>query len=378
MLSMKQRDPQVQARLEAGDDSTLHCRGRWTVDDIGALSEAMESYPLPAGQAVIIQGDALEAMDTAGAWLLRSLVRRLEAAGKQVETTGFPARYIDLLSRLDELSEPGLAEPPKGIRGVHRIGKITIDAFQELYEFLSFTGEAFLHLLLGLARPWRFRWKAVLADIESAGLRAIGIVGLLSFLMGVVIAYQGAVQLRMYGANLYVADLVGLSMLRELSPLLAAIIVAGRTGSAYTAQIGTMQVTEEVSALRTIGISPFDVLVVPKMISLCLALPLLAVFADVMGVLGGMVMAKLQLGLGFFPFLDRLNEAISLRSFMLGIGKAPVFAMIIALIGCFQGFQVAGSAASVGRHTTLSVVQSIFLVIVADAQFSILFSWLKI
>ena len=366
------------AGLEQVDAGTWRCHGRWTVDGLGRLLRELGQQSFPGTGKLILQGGDMQAMDTAGAWLLRSLLERLQAQGRQVETEGFPEHHLDLLTRLDELAEPPVPAPPKPLRGVHRIGKSSLDALQELFELLSFAGETFLVLLRALARPWRIRWKAVLADMESAGMRALGIVGLLSFLMGVVIAYQGAVQLRLYGANIYVADLVGLSMLRELSPLLAAIIVAGRTGSAYTAQIGTMQVTEEVAALRTIGISPFEILVLPKVISLCLALPLLSVFADVMGVLGGMVMAKLQLGLGFMPFLDRLNEAVTLRSFLLGLGKAPVFALIVVLVGCFQGFKVAGSAASVGHHTTLSVVQSIFLVIVADAWFSILFSWLNI
>lgn len=366
------------AVLEQVDATTLRCRGRWTVDGLDRLSRTLENFVAAGTGEVTVQGDGLQAMDTSGAWLLHSLLERLSSQGRTVVTQGFPERYLDLLNRMKTLLDSPLPPPPASLRGLPRVGKSSLDALQELYELLSFSGETFLCLMRALARPWRVRWKAVLADLESAGLRALGIVGLLSFLMGVVITYQGAVQLRAYGANIYVADLVGLSMLRELSPLLAAIIVAGRTGSAYTAQIGTMQVTEEVAALRTIGISPYEALVLPKLLSLLLALPLLALFADIMGVLGGMVMAKLQLGLGFLPFLDRLNEAVGLPSFLIGIGKAPVFALIVVLIGCFQGFKVAGSAASVGYHTTLSVVQSIFLVIVADAWFSVLYSWLDI
>ena len=193
-----------------------------------------------------------------------------------------------------------------------------------------------------------------------------------------MIAYQGAEQLQRFGANIYVADLVGLAMVRELSPMLTAIIVAGRSGSAYTAEIGTMKVTEEIDALRTIGVGPVELLVLPKMLALIIALPLLTVFTDVTGVLGGMVMARAQLDVSFDTFFDRLDDAISLTSFLIGIGKAPVFAIIIALVGCYQGFQVTGSADSVGRQTTVSVVQSIFLVIVTDALFSIAFSWLEI
>jgi phospholipid/cholesterol/gamma-HCH transport system permease protein len=366
------------AELVAVENNTLSCEGRWTVGSLGPLADKLNRYAWPEARRLLIRGDRLTAMDTTGAWLLHRTVSALGRQGRQVETREFPERYRELLERVEALAEPGLPSPPPRSGGLERIGRLSINTLRELLEFISFTGEAFACLFRTLAFPRQLRWRAVLEDMDTAGVRALGIVGLLSFLMGVVITYQGAVQLRIYGANIYVADLVGLSMLRELSPLLAAIIVAGRTGSAYTAQIGTMQVTEEISALRTIGISPHDLLVLPKIISLCISLPLLAIFADITGIIGGMVMAKLTLGLGFEPFLARLNDAVSFRSFFLGVSKAPVFAMIVALVGCYQGFRVHGSAASVGHHTTLSVVQSIFLVIVADALFSILFSWLEI
>jgi phospholipid/cholesterol/gamma-HCH transport system permease protein len=222
------------------------------------------------------------------------------------------------------------------------------------------------------------RWRPILFNIRSAGFDALPIVGVLSFLLGIVVAYQGADTLRQYGANLYVADLVGLSMVREFAPLIVAIIIAGRSGSAYAAQIGTMAVTEEIDAMRTLGIAPLDLLVLPKILALVIALPLLTVFADVLGVAGGMVMAKAQLGVGFAEFLDRLVKAVSITAFLIGICKAPVFAVIIAVVGCFQGFRTKGGADSVGRQTTLSVVQSIFLVIVADALFSVAFSALDL
>jgi phospholipid/cholesterol/gamma-HCH transport system permease protein len=243
---------------------------------------------------------------------------------------------------------------------------------------LAFLGEAAVALQRSLAQPRRIRWKPILHNVQTCGFEALPITGLLSFLLGIVIAYQGAEQLRRFGANIYVADLVGLSMVRELSPLITAIIVAGRSGSAFTAQIGTMKVTEEIDALRTIGIAPQELLVLPKVLAMVLALPLLTVYTDVMGIFGGMVMARAQLDISFSTFLDRLDDAISLRSYLIGVGKAPVFAAIIALVGCYQGFETTGSADSVGRQTTTSVVQSIFLVIVTDALFSIVFSWLHI
>jgi phospholipid/cholesterol/gamma-HCH transport system permease protein len=256
-----------------------------------------------------------------------------------------------------------------------RIGQRSWRSLLNAFGMLSFLGESVVMLLRSLIQPQRIRWRPILHNLQTAGFEALPITGLLSFLMGIVIAYQGAEQLQRFGANIYVANLVGLSMVRELSPMLTAIIVAGRSGSAYAAQIGTMKVTEEIDALRTIGVGPLELLVLPKMFALIVALPLLTVYTDIMGVLGGMVMARAQLDVSFSAYLDQLDDAISLASYLVGIGKAPVFAVIIALVGCYQGFQVGGSADSVGRQTTVSVVQSIFLVIVIDALFSIVFSW---
>jgi phospholipid/cholesterol/gamma-HCH transport system permease protein len=258
------------------------------------------------------------------------------------------------------------------------IGRRAWYGLGNLYGILAFVGESAIVLLRSIVQPRRIRWRTILHNLQTAGFEALPIVGLLSFLMGVVIAYQGADQLQRIGANIYIADLVGLTMLRELSPLLTAIIVAGRSGSAYAAQIGTMKVTEEIDALRTIGVVPQELLVLPKLLALIIALPLLTVYADVTGVFGGMIMARSKLDVSFGVFFDRLGDAISLSSFLTGIVKAPVFAAIIALVGCFQGFQVGGSADSVGRQTTTSVVQAIFLVILADALFSVVFNWLKI
>ncbi len=268
------------------------------------------------------------------------------------------------------------ARSPRGT--FENIGRSAAAAAEQAGALLSFIGESAFVSAKSLAQPSRIRWRAILYNIRSAGFDALPIVGLLSFLLGIVVAYQGADQLRQYGANIFVADLVGLSMLREFAPLITAIIIAGRSGSAYAAQIGTMAVTEEIDAMRTLGIAPLEMLVLPKIIALIIALPLLTVFADGMGVLGGMIMARTQLGVGFGEFLDRLSKAVSITSYLVGVGKAPVFAAIIAVVGCFQGFRTQGGADSVGRQTTRSVVQSIFLVIVADALFSIAFSVLDL
>jgi phospholipid/cholesterol/gamma-HCH transport system permease protein len=243
---------------------------------------------------------------------------------------------------------------------------------------LHFLGEVTLSMGNSLWRPQRIRWRVALFHLQGAGVEALPIVGLLGFLLGVVVAYQGASQLQLYGANIFVADLVGLSLLREFAPLITAIIVAGRSGAAYAAQIGTMVVTEEVDAMRTLGIEPLEQLVLPKLLALVVALPLLTVFADAAGVAGGMLMAQERLGVGYGEFLERMAKAVHVNDYLVGIFKAPVFACLIVLVGCYQGFRTRGGADSVGRQTTRSVVQAIFLVIVADALFSVAFSRLHL
>jgi phospholipid/cholesterol/gamma-HCH transport system permease protein len=259
-----------------------------------------------------------------------------------------------------------------------RLGRSGLRVLLRWGDVLAFIGEVAIATGRSLRHPARIRWARILRELVEAGHKALPIVGLLAFLLGVVIAYQGGVQLRNYGANIFVVDLVGISMLRELAPLITAIIVAGRTGSAYTAEIGTMRVTEEIDALRSLGIAPLELLVLPKLAALLIALPLLTAFADIVGVFGGMVIASMQLDIGFGTFVERFGDAVSLENYLVGMGKAPVFAAIIATVGCYQGFQVSGSAESVGRRTTLSVVQSILAVIVVDSAFSVAFSYLGI
>jgi phospholipid/cholesterol/gamma-HCH transport system permease protein len=240
---------------------------------------------------------------------------------------------------------------------------------------LGFIGESTVGIWRSLNAPSGIRWRALLRGLELDGFNALPITGLLSFLIGVVIAYQGAEQLRKFGTNIFVVDLVGISLLREISPLIVAILIAGRSGSAYAAEIGTMKVTEELDAVQTLGLSPVQLLVLPRVLALVIALPLLTVYADGLGVFGGMLIASNQLNVSFTEFVDRFEEAVALRHFLIGIGKAPFFAFIIALVGCYQGFQIRGGVDDVGRHTTTSVVQSIFLVIVFDAWCSIVLSW---
>ncbi|HUW25224.1 MAG TPA: MlaE family lipid ABC transporter permease subunit [Gallionella sp.] len=353
----------------------VRCQGVWTVRGIAALELQLAQMDWPAANDLVFDGSAITALDTAGAWLLLRTMHTLQQRGKHTRFDGLRPEFDTLLQLVASHSiytEPALSLKVGLLENIGRRFWLNLKMFSDM---LAFVGESATALLRSLKQPYRIRWRTILYNLQTAGFEAMPIVGLLTFLMGVVIAYQGADQLQRFGANIFIVELVGLSMVRELSPLLTAIIIAGRSGSAYAAQIGTMKVTEEIDALRTIGVGAQELLVLPKMLALIIALPLLTVFADVTGIIGGMIMARSKLDVSFTTFINRLDEAISLSSFMVGIAKAPVFAVIIALVGCFQGFRVSGSADSVGRQTTVSVVQSIFLVILADALFSIVFNW---
>lgn len=359
----------------------LALSGSWTARGIGTGEPGLALPSGGAESALVIDGSRVEALDTAGAWILHKLLRRLRDEGSTVEMQGLRPDFAKLLEVVAQQATDVTDAPPPAAASSSKLedlGRNAAAAWEQTVALLSFVGETASALAANIAHPQRIRWRPILYNIRSAGFDALPIVGLLSFLLGIVVAYQGADQLRQYGANIFVADLVGLSMLREFAPLITAIIIAGRSGSAYAAQIGTMAVTEEIDAMRTLGIAPLDLLVLPKILALLVAVPLLTVFADVLGVFGGMIMAQAQLGVGFGDFLDRFVKAVSVTALMIGIGKAPVFAFIIAVVGCFQGFRTKGGADSVGRQTTRSVVQSIFLVIVADALFSVAFSALDL
>jgi len=356
--------------------------GTWTARGLGAVGTQLDSMQFAANATVQADATGIDAMDTAGAWVLQQFFTRLRSQGVVVAPQGLRPEFARLFEAVtahvkEQASEPVPASPPQPAV-LERVGRNASAALEQAHAMLGFLGESALAFVGCVAHPSRIRWRPILFNIRRAGFDALPIVGLLSFLLGIVVAYQGADQLRQYGANIFVADLVGLSMLREFAPLITAITIAGRSGSAFAAQIGTMAVTEEIDAMRTIGIAPVELLVLPKVIALVIALPLLTVFADVLGVAGGMIMARSQLDVGYGEFLDRMAKAVSITSYVVGIGKAPIFAVIISVVGCFQGFRTRGGADSVGQQTTRSVVQSIFLVIVADALFSIAFSLLDL
>lgn len=330
----------------------------------------------PDSPTVLYDVGEVCAMDTGGALVLQRCLDGVRRKGQQTALQGLKPEFEELLQKVDaQWSRPERGVAVRGTGWADGLAR-TLEARRiAAIRALSFVGESTIAFVRALMRPRSIRWRALLRIVELDGVRALPITGLLTFLVGVVIAYQGAEQLRKFGTNIFIVDLVGISLVREIAPLIVAILIAGRSGSAYAAEIGTMKVTEELDAVRTLGISPMNLLVLPRALALVIALPLLTVYADVVGVFGGMLIALGELNVSFVEFVARFEEAVPLRHFLIGLGKAPFFAAIIALVGCYQGFQIRGGVDDVGRHTTISVVQGIFLVIVFDAICSILLNW---
>jgi phospholipid/cholesterol/gamma-HCH transport system permease protein len=363
--------------------TVLRAAGEWLVTSAAELDRRLRSLQLPQGSRVTVDLSGVERLDSAGAWLLLRTEHELTGRGNSVELANLQPRFGPLL---EQVRSRGVTEPvPHPIPPHHtfvgfveRLGRVTTTLINRVIDILAFTGLVTVTVIRTIRSPRRLRGVATLVQMEVVGLDAMPIVGLLSFLIGVVMAYQGADQLKRFGAEIYTVNLLGVSILRELGVLLSAIIIAGRSGSAFTAQIGTMQVNEEIDALRTLGLDPIEVLVLPRLFGLGLTLPLIVFFADLMGLLGGALMCWAVLDINIPAFVSQMQAAITLSTLWVGVVKAPFFAAIIALVGCYEGLNVTRSAESVGKLTTQSVVESIFFVIVLDAAFSIVFSLLKV
>lgn len=373
---MEQQEALAGIEIKAGE---LHCTGLWTVQGIAMLNLADIQSNLksdPKQKNLAINGTAIEIIDTAGFFLLQQLVQQLEKQGYKLIWQGFNEQQEELLALITKKSvDLEIPVPPPAPGFIEKAGRGTVEFLLLSRDLLAFIGEIVIVFGRSLLHPRKLRWRALFNVVESAGCRAAFIIALLSFLIGMVLVYQMGLQLSNYGANIFVTDILGVSLLREFSPLITAIIVAGRTGSAFTAQIGTMKVNEEIDAIRTFGLSPTELLLLPRMMALILVLPLLTVVSELFGVFGGMLVSKSMLNISYAEFLDRFQAVIPLKTYLLGMIKVPIFAAIIATVGCFQGLKVSGSAESVGQRTTTSVVHSIFLIIVTDAVISVLYSW---
>ncbi|MGB8273777.1 MAG: ABC transporter permease [Alphaproteobacteria bacterium] len=378
MSDPKTMPPEGWVRVRrAADGLSIECGGSWITEAAAALDAALRGLDLAGAARARIDLRSVTDFDTAGAWLVRRTEGELSRRGVRVEVGGGTLAQTALLATVAKHEIP-MPPPPQHrlylLVLLERIGKATLDALAIGRDLLNFLGLSVVTGVRVLMHPSRMRPASMVVHMERTGLDAMPIVGLLAFLIGVVTAYQGVDQLTRFGAQIFTVNIVGIGVLREMGILITAIIVAGRSGSAFTAQIGTMKVNEEIDAMRTMGLDPVEVLVLPRIMALVLVMPLLTFFADLMGLFGGAVMASVSLDITLVQFARQLRAAVSISSFWVGMTKAPLFALAIALVGCFEGFRVGASAESVGQRTTAAVVESVFLVIVLDAFLSIFFS----
>ncbi len=360
----------------AQDAAVLRPVGALVTSALGAAEKAFAAYAAP-GSEVTLDLSRLDRVDTGGALLLLQVQDRLERGGARVTVTGASDEVRHLIDTVRAAlpEEPAQEARPHGLANwLQDLGRATAAAGSSAVSLISFLGLTMHRLGRCLIDPRRLRPAALVSQMQEVGLNAVPIVVMMSFLIGVVLSFQGAQQLRQFGAEIFVVDLIAISILRELGILLTAIIVAGRSGSAFTASIGSMKVREEIDAMRTLGLDPVEVLVVPRVLALILMLPALGFIANVSGLFGGMITSWLDLGVSPGMFLTRLKEGTDIWHLGVGMIKAPVFALIIGVVACWRAMLVKGSSESVGQQTTASVVQSIFLVIAVDALFSIFFT----
>lgn len=351
--------------------SRLGLRGFWRINHLTDLEASLKQVTLAPDSRLEIDGSELQQIDTASAMIL---LKTLGSVVQEVQLSHFKPEHEHILQLVQSnLKEPWPLRHEEKLGLLARVGKANIDLLKVLGNLCSFVGESTLVLLKTLLKPATLRFREFVVQLELVGVAAIPIVSLVTFLIGVVVAYLFGIQIEKYGGNIFIVDASGQAMCRELSPILVAIIVAGRSGSAFTAQIGTMKLNEELDAMLTMGLSPLRVLLVPRVLALVVAMPLLVFVGDVMGILGSMLIADLRLGITGITFLERLHTVLPLKSFFVGLFKAPFFALFIAIIGCWMGLSVENNARSVGLNTTATVVRSIVAVILLNAAFAIIF-----
>ena len=349
--------------------SVLSARGEWTLRSLNKIREQLNR--LDVNKNVVWDLSGVKDFDSSGVLLFIEFYEKFKKNGT-VEIRGYSKQQKEMYNLLKESTSESYLPKKEGF--LAEVGKNAFEVIKDIKDFVAFLGElvsSFFHTLLN---PKTIRMKEMIYHIHQSGFNALIIIGLTSFLVGMVIAYQGSVELAKFGADMFIVDTVGISIVRELGPMITAIVIAGRSGSAYTAEIGAMKITEEIAAMRTMGFDPYNFLVLPRIFALMIALPLLIFFSDLMGIFGGMVASDMQLGITFTQFTDRLYEVLEVKHYVLGMIKGPVFAFVIAAIGCFRGFQVSDNTESLGLHTTASVVNSIFLVIAFDALFSVIYT----
>ncbi|WP_310441803.1 MlaE family lipid ABC transporter permease subunit [Sulfurimonas sp.] len=355
-------------------------KGELTLYNLIKYKKIIDKIDISKESSVVIDLSELKFIDSAASIFIYNLQKQLRLKSSiHVDTLCDNREVTDMLELISVQKSKSKKIPDKKKRGfIQKIGEKTYQNYVGFLSFMSFMGELFTHKMHYLISPKNIRFKEIAFEINESAIKAFGIVALTSFLIGLVIAYQSAHQLKIYGANIFIVDMLGISVLRELSPLITAIVIAGRSGSAITAQIGAMKITQELDAMQTMGFDPYRFLVLPKIAALMITMPILIFVSDIMAIIGGMVVSNIELNITTDLFLDRFSEVIAVKHFFVGIVKGPFFAFLIATIGIYRGMLVRDDTQSIGFNTTKSVVESIFAVIVCDAVFSIMFTNLGI
>jgi phospholipid/cholesterol/gamma-HCH transport system permease protein len=371
---------QALATRRSGDELHLDLAGEWRVGELSQIDKAFAAIDLAGVRHVRIDTTQLALLDFSAAWRLRDFLQRVRQLDGEVSFEGSEPEQLRLITDclVKAPYRPPAANDETEVEPVEALGRQVVRRWRNVVAAMEFMGRVTVTAVRGLANPRRLRPISIARHVYDTGITAIPIVSLIAFLISVIIAYMSAQQLQRFGAEVFVVDLVTIGVLRELSVLLTAIIVAGRSGSAFAAEIGAMQLNEEVDALKAAGVDPFEVLVVPRVFGLVIALPLLTVISDAIGLAGGALLCRYLLDMPLTQYMERVNDSIAPTTFWVGLVKAPVFAMLIALAGVYRGMQVRDSSRELGRLTTVAVVQSIFLVILADALFAVLFMELDI
>ncbi len=363
------------------DALTISLKEDWTFSHASELDKALRDIQGDDAQQITFQCGGLQNIDLAGAWVLFRKSQEFESEGRQTQFLGFKAADFKFLKNITDIrdsavaaqaSDSGVAaDPGRLVQLLERVGRAAASGIEDV-------GRIAQAVLSGVVHPSRLALTETIRQIEHTGARAVPIVALISFLMGLVLAHQGANQLAEFGAEVFVADLVTVSMLREMGVLLAGIMAAGRSGSAFAASIGVMKLNEEIDALRVMGLNPNQILIAPRVIGLLISLPFLAVVGTLAGIVGGLTLSTLVLDISAVQYIERTADAAEIQDFLVGLVKAPVFALLIAGVGTLRGIQVSASAEQLGRLTTTAVVQAVFLIILADAVFTVVFSSLGI
>lgn len=359
------------------DALLVRLSGPWTVNRMVDIERELGNLQARGAKQIQVDCSAIEQADLGPMWLLRNALQAQQTAGATVQFNPAPPEHFDFLNELQAQADTQAAVESSEYFSLQRMiaffGKQAVELWMNGLGHLGHLGRILSIEATALRHPKHFRISSVVRHVYEAGIQAIPIVAMIAFFVSVIIAYIGASQLRSFGATIYTVDLITVGVLRELGVLLTAIIVAGRSGSAFAAEIGVMQLNEEVDALRSTGIDPIEVLVVPRVLGLIIALPLLTIIADIMGLAGGALLSNWLLNIPLEQFISRVREALAPTTFWAGMIKAPVFAVLIAMIGTYRGMQVRDSSRELGRLTTTAVVQSIFMVIFANAIFAIIF-----